>query len=691
MQKFSVSPNASDKERPYIGRNIEATREGYGIVTDDAAHPHGTVSYVPYRAIANPPTDAISTANTTVSNIRILDPNVVSPTFNNAQKIGLPYGFSGSLDVDRYTLPDTSAGVKHDYVVGVREQVPGSNLQGSQDNWINQHTVYTHGYGFVAAEADKDVTNVNDTAAYTEGDIPPRGPLGLKQPDVYFGQGGNEYAIVGAQGSKREFEPAGGNVTYAGSGGVGLSNPFTKLAFAIKYRETNFLLNDAVGANGAKIIFNRDPKTRVQKVAPFLTVDGDPYPIVDDKTGHIVWIVDGYTTMANYPYSQRQSLSALTHTSRRQGQKDTQINYIRNSVKATVDAYDGTVKLYAWDESDPVLKAWRSVFPGLVQSATTMPDEIRAHVRYPQDLFDVQRGLLAQYHITDPVDSYNGKGKWAVPTDPFASADQPPFYVLANPPTGTSVEPQFQLTTPMVVSNANFLSAFMSVDSDFGPDYGKITILQVPGKSVIQGPGQIANVFKSNPVISKDISLLGSGQSEVIHGNLLTLPLGNSFLYVEPLYVQATSGTSSYPTLQRVLVTYGDKIGYGATLDAALADITTPGRATGSSVQAGETTTGTPTTSPTHSSTPPPPPTGNSSSSSSPPPSTSSTSTPPPPAGSVGKLVSQLSTAYDQLNAAYDTHDQSKINDAQARVNELVAQLAALKSQGHPAPSAGPS
>jgi hypothetical protein len=461
----------------------------------------------------------------------------------------------------------------------------------------------------------------------------------------------------------------------------------------LKYKETNFLLNNAVSASGAKIIFNRDPKTIVQKVAPFLTVDGDPYPVVDKSTGHVVWVVDGYTTMANYPYSQRQSLSDLTHTSLRQGQKDTQINYIRNSVKATVDAYDGTVHLYAWDQSDPVLRAWMSVFPGLVQPKTLMPPDIKSHIRYPQDLFDVQRGLLAQYHITNPVASYNGKGKWAVPTDPFGSAPQPPYYVLAEPPVGASAQPQFQLTTPMVVSNANFLSAYISVDSDYGPDYGKITVLQVPGKSVIQGPGQVANVFKSNSVISKDITLLGSGQSEVIHGNLLTLPLGNSFLYVEPLYVQATSG-SAYPTLQRVLVTYGDKVGYGTTLAAALADITIP-RATGSSVTVGETTTGTPSTGPSGSTAPPP--SGGSSPSSVPStgptvPTAPVTNPAPPPTTHVPQsqtqLLQQIDAYFNESQSDYAKGDYVKGGAALGKAQALISQY--LQKYGN-LPSGGPS
>ncbi|GAB2487327.1 UPF0182 family membrane protein [Jatrophihabitans fulvus] len=682
VQGVSVNPNASDKEKPYISRNIEATREGYGIQNYDPATRSGTVTYDNYPATPQPSAAAVTDTNTTVGNIRILDPNIVSPTFLNAQKIGRPYGFSSRLDVDRYTID----GVERDYVVAAREQVPGSNLNGSENNWINQHTVYTHGYGFVAAAADRDVTAGSSTDAYTEGDIPPRGPLNVKVPQIYYGQLGNDYAIVGAKGTKREFDANGTKITYTGKGGVSLSNPFTRLAFALDYTETNFLLNDAVSADGARIIFNRDPKQRVEKIAPFLTVDGDPYPIVDQKTGHIVWMVDGYTTMANYPYSERQSLSEITGTSLQRGQRDTQINYIRNSVKATVDAFDGTVKLYAWDASDPVLKTWRSVFPGLVKPASDMPSEIRSHVRYPQDLFNTQRSLLTQYHISDPVQAYNGNGRWQVPADPFnpGQGDQPAYYVLANPPIGDATsDPQFQLTTPLVVNGARNLAAYMSVNSDPGPNYGRISVLQVPTTNNIQGPAQIANVFKTESVISTDINLLDQGQTQVLHGNLLTLPLGNSFLYVEPLYVQST-GAGSYPTLQRVLVTYGDEKGYAANLADALADLK-DGGSLGQSIDAGKTSASGPNPTGNGNSSSPPP----SSSSSSAPSSGGSTSsgTTGTPGTSVDTLLTQLQKAQAALADAYASGDPQKIADATAARDKLVAQLVAARSSETAQPS----
>ncbi|MGH8860252.1 MAG: UPF0182 family protein, partial [Jatrophihabitantaceae bacterium] len=297
LQNVSVKPNASSKEAPYIKKNITATRQAYNIETG------ADVTYSSYPVSNHPDFTALaSTTNSTLNNIRILDPNVVSPTFNRFQQNGNQYGFAPKLDIDRYT--DGKA--KTDYIVGVRE-LDAANLTGDQTNWINSHTNYTHGYGFVAAAAGTDITSGNDqTGQFAEGNIPPTGFLtgDLKQNGVYYGELMPDYSIVGAKGPAQEFDGDGkAKVTYGGDGGVSLGNLFTRLAFAIDYKQTNFLLNDAATAPGAKIIFNRDPRTMVQKVAPFLKVDSDPYPVVDPSSGHVVWMVDAYTTMDNYPYS----------------------------------------------------------------------------------------------------------------------------------------------------------------------------------------------------------------------------------------------------------------------------------------------------------------------------------------------------------------------------------------------------
>jgi uncharacterized membrane protein (UPF0182 family) len=665
VQQVSVKPNASSKEVPYILRNIEATRNAYGIVTDK------NVKYVPYTAATNPPVSALTTKSPTIDNVRILDPNVISPTFARFQQDGNVYGFPGKLDVDRYTVN----GVTHDYIVAVRE-LDKANLTGNQTNWINQHTNYTHGYGFVAAEADKDVTNTGNVSdSFAAGGIPPTGALDLKVPQVYFGELLPDYSIVGANGAPQEYDGNGTKkIRYEGSGGVSLSNVFTRLAFAVKYKQGNFLLNDAASASGAKIIFDRDPRQMVKKIAPFLTVDSDPYPIVDQDTGHIVWMVDGYTTLNNYPYAERQSLSSLTNdslseTDKTASQPNDSINYIRNSVKATVDAYTGKVTLYQWGSDDPLLDAWMKVFPGLVKANDAMPQGIREHVRYPEDLFEVQRATLAMYHVDDAVTFYNVADKWTVPDDPTAStaAQQPPYYVLAAPPDGKSNTAEFQLTSPMNVNNSTYLASFVSVNSD-PSDYGAITVLQLPhGSSAVQGPEQVFNKLSSNGTITKDLSLFNTagGNSSVIHGNLLTLPIGNSFLYIEPLYTQGTGGGKGvYPQLQRIIAVYGDNVGYGETLADALSDFL-PGNCTGhtlANVTCGASEQSPPSsgggaTTPPNSSTPTP----------------TGSSTSPPPAGQQA-LLTQLNTAYDDLVAATKTGDFAKIGAAQQKLNGLVKQ-----------------
>jgi hypothetical protein len=677
LQQVSVKPNASSKEKPYIKRNIEATRDAYQIV-NSADSSSGTVTYKTYPiSSSSVDTAALDQHNATMDNIRLLDPNVLSETFiqQQAQQKNF-YGFPNKLDVDRYQVN----GQDNDYIVGVRE-LNQNRLADQQTNWINEHTNYTHGWGFVAAKANDNVTISNN---YADGDIPAGGPLNkaypLKVPQVYYGELLPDYAIVGGSGPAHEFDGDGTKkFTYSGGGGVSLTNFFTKLAFAVNYKQTNFLLNDAVRADGSKIIFNRDPRQIVQKIAPFLKIDGDPYPIVDDQ-GHIVWMVDGYTTMDDFPYAQRESLSSLTsdslaNSNRTAKQPNDQINYIRNSVKATVDAYTGQVTLYQWDTSDPVLKAWMQVFPGLVKSKADMPSNIAAHVRYPEDIFEVQRAMLQQYHVSDPVQFYNVSNKWTVPADPDpeATGNQPPYYVLADSQDGSGTpQAEFQLTSPMKVNNKSNLAAYITVDC--GPqNYGKMTVLDNFGDVIIPGPEQIANSFQSTDVISAYITLQNQSQSRVTHGNLLTLPVGHTFLFVEPLYVQSSSATS-YPFLRRVLVAYNDTnhIGFGTDLTDALSDITlgtTPGHTLNQN--------GTGQATPGPSQTPSPTPSKGSSSS-------------PPPTKSGGKVtLNQVQQAEQELNDALGSGDASAQLAAYAKLNQLVAQY--LKDNPGSSPPTSPA
>lgn len=694
VQQFRVKPNANVLERQYIANNIAATRQAYDVVTrsdaggeKDAA---GTVDYASYQATSNPDVADLVDTNPTVANIRVLDPNVLSDTFTVQQNLRPFYGFPTKLDIDRYTTDDET----RDYIVSVRE-LKGANLTGDQANWINQYTRYTHGYGFVAAAANSDVTN---SRIYDEGDIPTKGFLSGAdgdgyQPRVYYGEDMPEYSVVGATGRNAEYDAIDDNNTYDGKGGVGLGSLVNRVAFAANYRQLSFLLNDVATAPGAKVIFDRDPRQRVEKVAPWLKVDGDPYPAV--VGGRTVWFVDGYTTMNNYPYSQSNSLSdltsdTLTALNRSAVLPDDDINYIRNSVKATVDAYDGTVTLYQWDTEDPLLKTWMKAFPGLIHPKSELEDQtdLVSHVRYPEDLFNVQRSILQRYHVDDPVAFYNASSQWTIPADATqgqaANPNQPPYYVQASPPTdvadGSDASADaststFQLTSPMKVQNRTNLAAFISVDSTPGDDYGKMTILQVPTSSVVKGPEQVFNDLTSQANIRSDLTLLRSAESRVTYGNLLTLPIGDSFLNVIPVYVQSTAATG-FPILQRVMVSYGEKQGYASTLAGALANLA-PGQVTGQSVGNGATSS------------------PSASNSSSPPGSTSPPGSSSPTTGATGPVDQQLAALGQQiaslavqLNAANKAGDYTKAGQLQAQLAALADQYGKLQASASSSPTA---
>jgi hypothetical protein len=550
---------------------------------------------------------ALRSAANSVAQIRVLDPNVVSQTFEQLQQQRSYYTFPETLDVDRYAdlNPAASPGTLTDTVVGVRD-VNLSGLQPGQRNWINEHLVYTHGYGLVAALAD---TSTNGGAPdFVEQDLPPTGAIpnignGAR---IYFGESSPGYSIVGApKGAKpRELDlpsaAASGqtNTTYDGNGGVKIGSTWRQLLYALKFKDKNILLASGVNSK-SQILYVRDPRKRVAKVAPWLTLDGDPYPVV--VGGQIEWVVDGYTTTDGYPYSEQQSLGSATKTSLTTNstsvaaQQNTHINYIRNSVKATVNAYTGQVTLYAWNQTghpDPVLDTWEKAFPGVVQPQDKMPQDLVSHLRYPEDLFNIQRTLLAHYHVTDPHAFYNGTEFWNVPNDPTVSGavPQPAYYFTMTPdgtPSNTS-PPVFSLTSSLVSLNRRNLTAYLSVNSQPGPDYGKFTLLTVPADRVTDGPQQVQNDIESTTEVSRQLSLLRQGGSRVVLGNLLSVPVDSGFLYVEPVYVQS-AGTGSFPVLRRIIAESNGVVSYEPTLARALDGVfgvqspTSPTKPTGGS------------------------------------------------------------------------------------------------------------
>ncbi|MGB6163432.1 MAG: UPF0182 family protein [Pseudonocardiaceae bacterium] len=560
LEQFVVRPNANDREAPSIQRNISATRQAYGI-TDQK------VVYSQYSGRSDVSLADVRADTATIPNIRLLDPSVLSPTFTQLEQRENFYGFPDKLDIDRYAIN----GKTQDYIVAVRE-LESASLAENQRTWINQHLTFTHGNGFVAAPAN--IVTPDGYPVFTVSDTSQQGEIPVRQPRIYFGELIDDYAIVGGNpGARpREFDGRPENYTYRGKGGVPLGSWMSRLIFASYYGERNILFNQAIGSD-SKIIYNQHPRERLEKVAPWLTVDGDPYPAVIN--GRIEWILDGYTTLDDYPYAQRTVLSKATTDSltgpSRPRLPDEEISYIRNSIKATVDAYDGTVTLYAMDEHDPVLRTWMKVFPGTVRPASAMSNELRAHFRYPEDLFKVQREMLTRYHVNNPSVFFTNDDFWNVPNDPTQNqpgVDQPPYYVLAGPPNRPGPG-EFQLTSALVSLRRPFLAAYISAGCD-PENYGKITVLVLPSESQTLGPEQVQNRFVSSADVSRELNLLRQSETDVRYGNLLTLPVDGGLLYVEPVYIERANRQAAFPQLNRVLVAYGDRIGYAPTLREAL-------------------------------------------------------------------------------------------------------------------------
>jgi uncharacterized protein len=560
VQQFQVRPNEQVREEPYIEKHMESTKDAYDIADARITDYSGTSE-------ADPETLRDAVDNT--ASIRLLDPDVVSPAYQQIQQVRGYYQFPTTLDVDRYPTGDGD----QDTVVGLREMdvnaVP-------ETNWINEHFRYTHGFGMVAASGTE--VQSNGQPEFIEQDLPPRGEIsrlqdGGYEPRIYFGEYTTQYSIVG--GPQQEIDYAGeeGEVEYSyeGDAGVSLDNYFNRAAYALTMGEPQILYSGAIG-EGSQILYNRTPKERVEAVAPWLTIDGDPYPAVVD--GDIEWIVDAYTTTNGYPYSSRTTLGEATETSLTESQgeviaQENQVNYIRNSVKATVDAYTGEVVLYEWDEQDPVLRTWMNAFPGTVEDRSEISDSLMDHLRYPQDLFKVQRDLLQRYHVSDPAQFYSGSERWQVPPDPTheGATSVPPYYLSMRMPAQD--EPVFSLTTTFTPLNRQTLASYMAVDSDArSPDYGTMRILELPATTTVWGPEQVQARFNSNPEVADQVNIWQRGDSDVEYGNLLTVPLEGGLMYVEPVYIRGAG--QNYPLMQKVLVAYGEDIAFEDTLGEAL-------------------------------------------------------------------------------------------------------------------------
>ncbi len=566
IQRFQVDPSARTLEAQYIERNIDATRDAYGVAD---------IVEIEYEASTDTSAGALRADAETTANIRIIDPALVSDAFAQLEQFRQYYRFPKFLDVGRYDVN----GERTDTVLAMRE----INLDGlNSQSWYNNTIVYTHGYGLVAAYGNQRTED--GQPRFIESGIPVSAALGEYEPRIYFGENSPEYSIVGGPEGSTPLEldfPSGGEdennavYTFSGDGGPELDNLFKQLLYALKFQSEQIILSDAITSE-SQILYDRHPATRVGKVAPYLTLDNDVYPAVVD--GRLVWIVDGYTTSADYPYSTPLQVSeaiADTYSPAPQLAFDT-VNYMRNSVKATVDAYSGEVVLYAWDTEDPLLSAWNNVFPTSLKSQAEMSEQLLDHVRYPSDLFKVQRNILGAYHVTDSGTFYSSEDDWVTPNDPISNPAaprlQPAYYLTMQVPGSES--PSFSLYSTFIPratgeASRNVLYGYLAANSDYGDDYGKLTLLRLPKQTTVPGPGQVQAQFDSDANVGQQLNLLRQGQTEVISGNLLTLPVGNGLLYVQPVYVQST-GDTSYPLLRKILVSFGEKIAFEDTLDQAL-------------------------------------------------------------------------------------------------------------------------
>lgn len=598
IEQFRVRPNARSLNAPYIQHNIDATLEAYGL--DD-------LDYQTYDATTSAQPGQLREDSESTSQIRLLDPQVIRKTVQQLQQSRPYYSFDSGFFVDRYTIN----GERRDTVISMRE-LNLAGLSQEQQNWVNRHTVYTHGFGVVAAYGNSITSD--GLPSYWEQSIPSKGEIGEYEPRVYFSQSAPDYSIVGGPEGTPNQEldypddnAPGGQVstTFKGNGGPSVGNFWNKLLYSVKFGSTDIFFSSQTNEE-SQILYDRDPLLRVAKVAPYLTLEQKAYPAVVDTDGdpstpkRLVWVVDAYTTTDSYPYAQHQSLSSSTVDSRSQsvGQyiQENSINYMRNSVKAIVDAYDGSVRLFQWDEKDPILSTWMKIYPGSVESKQNISADLMGHLRYPEDMFKVQRDLLTSYHVRDASDFYTGGDRWrlAEETSTAATANgastatmsssqqqavrvQPPYYLTMQMPGQQSAE--FSLTSVFVPggeSKREAMAGFLAVDSETGSEagkvregYGKLRLIALPSSTTVPGPGQIQNAYDTNQTIASQLNVLNLSDSTVIRGNLLTLPVGGGLLYVQPVYIQG-SGGANYPVLRFVLTAFGNRVGFAPTLAESL-------------------------------------------------------------------------------------------------------------------------
>lgn len=539
IQQFTVSPNELAYELPFIEKNIAFTREAYALNKITQVEYPAHESLTPQQIAANPGT---------ISNLRLWDYRVLKDTYSQVQEIRMYYKFN-DVDVDRYTVN----GQYREVLLSPRE-LDVSLLPAEAKTWINLHLKYTHGYGLVMSPAS-EVTRDGMPAFYFQ-DVPPttNTDLVLTRPEIYFGELTNEYIIVNTKEPEFDYPRSDADsiepTFYKGKAGIPLRSWLTRLAFMLRFRDYQVLVSGAITPE-SRIVMRRNIAERVRSIAPFIMWDSDPYLVLVE--GKLYWIIDGYTVTASYPYSQPDA--------------QTGVNYIRNSVKAVIDAYDGTVTLYRADEEDPILKTYEKMFPGLTRPIAEMPAGLKSHLRYPEDLFKMQTRMLTTYHMLDPRVYYNKEDYWEVPKEIYGNAESPvaPYYVVINVPGET--KPEYILMTQFTPRGKPNMTAWLGARCD--PErYGELILFVLPKDKLVPGPMQVESLFAQNPAISEAMTLWGQVGSQVIRGNLLTIPVDGGLLYIEPLYIQADR--VKIPELKRVLMYSGGKVVMGSSVQDAL-------------------------------------------------------------------------------------------------------------------------
>ncbi len=613
VQQFRVQPTESSKEQPYIDRNIKATKAAFNL---------RDVQMNDFEADNSVTAAELDSNKSTIENVRLWDPDprILEQTYNRLQQIRNFYKFN-DVDVDRYVVD----GRVRQELISAREL----NIDGIPSaSWVNQHLVYTHGYGAVLTPSSGVAPDGNP--ALQLKDLPPTGSPNIEQPAIYYGQDMRGYAIVNTEQREIDYAEANGTnhtTTYTGDGGVQIGSFIRRAALALRFGDINPLISSFVTSE-SRAIYVRDIDERVRKAAPFLRFDSDPYPII--YQGKIQWIYDAYTTTSRYPYSQAADTSRLETNSG----LNANFNYVRNSVKVLIDSYTGKMTYFVVDQTDPVIKSWRKAFPRLFTDGIDIDPELRRHFRYPEDLFRIQTNMFGRYHISSPGDFYNNTDAWDIAQEPGAvaaaaplvpatnaagqatQAREPrmdPYYLLMRLPGETTED--FLLLQPFVPrsrdDSVKVLSAFMVAKSDPN-NYGQLEAFVMPRNRQVDGPAIVNARINQQPEVSREITLLSTAGSNVRLGNLLLIPIEQSLLYIRPLYIEA-EGTP-VPQLKKVIVVYGNSVVIKDSLREAIITLfpgSSPATLEQQGAGAAPPASGGTTTTPPRGTPPPPPPATN--------------------------------------------------------------------------------